>query len=176
MATIGTFIKRGDDLHGAIRTLTLDVDLVMRPIPKTKADSPDFLIYAAGTAKGPNGIDTQLGAGWKSFELHERETKVLGQLRHAGIPRLHAAFEEPAGTFNLVMQRMPGSDLRALVGKQRLSELELKDILVRALHANHFNRTATAAQLGISLRQIRYRIARLNIQGPQDDPHADAEH
>ena len=25
MATIGTFIKRGDDLHGAIRTLTLDV-------------------------------------------------------------------------------------------------------------------------------------------------------
>ena len=48
MATIGTFIKRGDDLHGAIRTLTLDVDLVMRPIPKTKADSPDFLIYAAG--------------------------------------------------------------------------------------------------------------------------------
>jgi two-component system response regulator PilR (NtrC family) len=50
------------------------------------------------------------------------------------------------------------------------------DILVRALHANHFNRTATAAQLGISLRQIRYRIARLNIQGPQDDLHADSEH
>ena len=65
MATIGTFIKRGDDLHGAIRTLTLDVDLVVRPIPKTRADGPDFLIYAAGTAKGPNGIDTQLGAGWK---------------------------------------------------------------------------------------------------------------
>ena len=65
MATIGTFIKRGDDLHGAIRTLTLDVDLVMRPAPKTRADGPDFLIYAAGTAKGPNGIDTQLGAGWK---------------------------------------------------------------------------------------------------------------
>ena len=55
MATIGTFIKRGDDLHGAIRTLTLDVDLVMRPVPKTR-DGPDFLIYAAGTAKGPNGI------------------------------------------------------------------------------------------------------------------------
>ena len=47
---------------------------------------------------------------------------------------------------------------------------------MRALHANHFNRTATAAQLGISLRQIRYRIARLNIQGPQDDLHADSEH
>jgi uncharacterized protein (DUF736 family) len=65
MATIGTFIKRGNDLHGAIRTLTLDVDLVMRPAAKTRADGPDFLIYAAGTAKGTNGIDTQLGAGWK---------------------------------------------------------------------------------------------------------------
>lgn len=85
----------------------------------------------------------QLGAGWKSFELHERETKVLGQLRHAGIPRLHAAFEEPAGTFNLVMQRMPGSDLRALVGKQRLSELELKDILVRALEILDYLATRT---------------------------------
>jgi two-component system response regulator PilR (NtrC family) len=61
-------------------------------------------------------------------------------------------------------------DLQAWLDEQE------RDILVRALHANHFNRTATAAQLGISLRQIRYRIARLNIQGPQDDPHADAEH
>ena len=85
----------------------------------------------------------KLGAGWKSFELHERETKVLGQLRHAGIPRLHAAFEEPPGTFNLVMQRMPGSDLRALVGAQRLSELELKDILVRALEILDYLATRT---------------------------------
>ncbi len=85
----------------------------------------------------------KLGAGWKSFELHERETKVLGQLRHAGIPRLHAAFEEPRGTFNLVMQRMPGTDLRALVGKQRLSELELKDLLVRALEILDYLATRT---------------------------------
>ena len=33
----------------------------------------------------------KLGAGWKSFELHERETKVLGQLRHPGVPRLLGA-------------------------------------------------------------------------------------
>ncbi|MBK9031491.1 MAG: serine/threonine protein kinase [Myxococcales bacterium] len=85
----------------------------------------------------------KLGAGWKSFELHERETKVLGQLRHAGIPRLHAAFEEPPGTFNLIMQRMPGTDLRALVGKQRLSELELKDILVRGLEILDYLATRT---------------------------------
>jgi two-component system response regulator PilR (NtrC family) len=37
-----------------------------------------------------------------------------------------------------------------------------------------FNRTATAARLGISLRQIRYRIARLNITAPHDSDSADS--
>ena len=60
-------------------------------------------------------------------------------------------------------------DLQAWLDQQE------RDILVRALQATHFNRTATAARLGISLRQIRYRIARLNITAPNDDPHADAE-
>ena len=36
-----------------------------------------------------------------------------------------------------------------------------------------FNRTATAARLGISLRQIRYRIARLNIGVPNDQDFQD---
>ncbi len=75
----------------------------------------------------------KLGAGWKTFELHERETKVLGQLRHPGIPRLLGALEEPRGTFNLVMERMPGDNLRELMRRQRLSEAELKDLLVRVL-------------------------------------------
>ncbi len=70
---------------------------------------------------------------WKSFELFEREAKVLSQLRHAGVPRHIATLEEPPGTFNLVMQRMPGDDMRALVSRRRISELELRDVLVRGL-------------------------------------------
>ena len=58
-----------------------------------------------------------------------------------------------------------------------LDQLE-RDILVQALHDTGFNRTAAAAKLGLSLRQIRYRIARLNIATPQgaqdDDTHDDA--
>ena len=38
-----------------------------------------------------------------------------------------------------------------------------REILVKTLQETGFNRTAAAALLGISLRQIRYRIARLNI-------------
>jgi two-component system response regulator PilR (NtrC family) len=61
------------------------------------------------------------------------------------------------------------TDLQAWLDQQE------RDILVRALHENGFNRTATAARLGISLRQIRYRIARLRIPAPQDnDAHDDA--
>lgn len=54
------------------------------------------------------------------------------------------------------------NDLQAWLDQQE------RDILVRALHEVHFNRTAAAARLGISLRQIRYRIARLNITAPHD--------
>ena len=47
-----------------------------------------------------------------------------------------------------------------------------REILVRALHESGFNRTAAAARLGLSLRQIRYRIARLGIATPHgDDNH-----
>jgi two-component system response regulator PilR (NtrC family) len=47
-----------------------------------------------------------------------------------------------------------------------------RDILVRALGETRFNRTSAAQRLGISLRQIRYRMARLHIDAPQssDEP------
>ncbi|KQP14171.1 sigma-54 dependent transcriptional regulator [Pseudorhodoferax sp. Leaf267] len=61
------------------------------------------------------------------------------------------------------------SDLQAYLDQQE------REILTRVLHETGFNRTATAARLGLSLRQIRYRIARLNIAAPQDnEPHDDA--
>lgn len=41
-----------------------------------------------------------------------------------------------------------------------------RDILVQALRETGFNRTVAAARLGISLRQMRYRIARLHIETP----------
>jgi two-component system response regulator PilR (NtrC family) len=44
-----------------------------------------------------------------------------------------------------------------------------REILIRALQETGFNRTAAAARLGLSLRQIRYRIARLGIATPNGD-------
>jgi len=47
-----------------------------------------------------------------------------------------------------------------------------RDILIKVLQETSFNRTAAAARLGLSLRQIRYRIARLNIETPQGNDAA----
>jgi two-component system response regulator PilR (NtrC family) len=45
---------------------------------------------------------------------------------------------------------------------RHLDDVE-RDILVRALSRHRFNRTAAGASLGLSLRQMRYRMARLGI-------------
>jgi serine/threonine protein kinase len=82
---------------------------------------------------------------WKSFELFEREAKVLSQLRHAGVPRHLATLEEPPGTFNLVMQRAPGENLRDLTARRRLSELELRDVLIRCLEILDYLHTRSPA-------------------------------
>jgi len=63
-----------------------------------------------------------------------------------------------------------------------LDEVE-RDILVQALEKNRLNRTAAGASLGLSLRQMRYRMARLGVQvteqgvllGERCDPDADAD-
>ena len=48
-----------------------------------------------------------------------------------------------------------------------------REILVKTLKDTGFNRTVAAHRLGLSLRQIRYRIARLKIDMPasRDDGH-----
>lgn len=43
-----------------------------------------------------------------------------------------------------------------------LAEIE-KEIIVRALEENRWNKTATAEKLGISFRQMRYKLKKLNI-------------
>jgi two-component system, NtrC family, response regulator PilR len=42
-----------------------------------------------------------------------------------------------------------------------------REILERALAAHRYNRTAAGASLGLSLRQMRYRMARLGVMAPE---------
>jgi two-component system response regulator PilR (NtrC family) len=54
-------------------------------------------------------------------------------------------------------------------------ETQERQMLIRALDETGFNRTAAAARLGLNLRQIRYRMARLGITAPGGDEHTDDE-
>ncbi|MBY0467903.1 MAG: sigma-54 dependent transcriptional regulator, partial [Burkholderiaceae bacterium] len=54
-----------------------------------------------------------------------------------------------------------------------LDDIE-RDMLLRALEQHRFNRTAAGASLGLSLRQMRYRMARLHVMDGAD-PHLDGE-
>jgi serine/threonine protein kinase len=73
------------------------------------------------------------GAGWKRFDLFEREVKALGQINHPGVPKLLDHFEEPAGTFWVVMEKAAGATLRAIATKVKFTESELADVLKRVL-------------------------------------------
>jgi two-component system response regulator PilR (NtrC family) len=50
-----------------------------------------------------------------------------------------------------------------------------RDILVRALEQHRYNRTAAGSSLGLSLRQIRYRMARLGVNVGGDLAGAERE-
>ncbi|MDP3520198.1 MAG: sigma-54 dependent transcriptional regulator [Hydrogenophaga sp.] len=54
------------------------------------------------------------------------------------------------------------SDLQAYLDQQE------REVLVRALREANYNRTLAATRLGLNLRQIRYRIQRLQIPMPKD--------
>ncbi|MEP6791592.1 MAG: sigma-54 dependent transcriptional regulator [Ramlibacter sp.] len=82
-----------------------------------------------------------------------------------GLREPAAAAAQAAASRAVPADIMPG-DLQAYLDQQE------RDILVKALHESGFNRTAAAQRLGLSLRQIRYRIARLAIAAPGgDEPH-----
>jgi len=85
-------------------------------------------------------------------------------LADAPLPVADAAQREPALATPMVV--IPGN-LQDHLDRQE------REILVQALRETGFNRTAAAARLGLSLRQIRYRIARLQIDEPADPDRGD---
>ena len=57
---------------------------------------------------------------------------------------------------------LPVADASGLVGT-----LTDRDIILRALNQTQFNRTQAASLLGISVRQLRYQMQKLDIHAPE---------
>jgi two-component system response regulator PilR (NtrC family) len=102
----------------------------------------------------------------RAVALGEGTELNLDEALHIASPSaVQVQTQNPVSTATLAETRLPG-DL------QNHLDAEERDILIRALRATGFNRTLAANLLGLSLRQIRYRIARLKIDAPstRDDP------
>jgi len=110
MATIGTFTRRGDTLHGAIRTLSLDVELDIRKAEKSSDNAPDYRIFASGTGRGRDGADSELGAAWQKTSAQQRDYLSVKIDDPALAGPLFATLVEDAGDpdggrFNLIWTR-----------------------------------------------------------------------
>jgi two-component system response regulator PilR (NtrC family) len=98
------------------------------------------------------------------------ELKIEEQL-HAKAPEAASDAVVATAAEAMPKPRLIPADLQAHLDQQE------REILVEVLRDTGFNRTAAAARLGLSLRQIRYRIARLNIEMPGGaDPGEDSVH
>ncbi len=73
----------------------------------------------------------------------------------------------------LQLEPQPAHHVTVPENLQNFLDNQERDILCKVLQETGFNRTAAANKLGLSLRQIRYRIARLNIVTPGGDNSPD---
>jgi two-component system response regulator PilR (NtrC family) len=98
----------------------------------------------------------------RALALTEDEALELSDTGSAWMPLGPARSEtsRPAAEMAPVAKPALPDDLQGYLDDKE------RQILVRALRETGFNRTLAAKQLGLTLRQIRYRIARLKIDAP----------
>jgi two-component system response regulator PilR (NtrC family) len=90
--------------------------------------------------------------------------------------QIELVVRDPSPTAPLaVVRQQRASDPQSEIPRDLQGHLDQQErrILIQALNETGFNRTAAAARLGLSLRQMRYRIARLNIDTPHGNESAD---
>ena len=131
----------------------------------------------AGGTDAPSDALTDVSPGTQSEVRLTGVTGLTGVTHTAEASQLtepHASSSSEAPTPSTPPSPLP-SDLAA-----HLDHIE-RDILVRVLEKHRYNRTAAGASLGLSLRQMRYRMARLGVQitdqgvvlGERFDPDAE---
>jgi len=84
-------------------------------------------------------------------------------------PPLFPAMDEAPADAPVAMPASPSAPDAMPSDLQRYLDDKERQILLRALQEAGFNRTAAAQRLGLSLRQMRYRIVRLGIPMPSGD-------
>lgn len=159
------------------------IDMVIAPLRERSQDLPELCNALLSRIAEETGIATPLMQADALAQLRALplagNVRELENLLHRAVAlgdgqslRFENPNPEPPSTRQSANLLLAPAASEAVPGdlQQYLDELE-RSILSRALQATGFNRTAAAARLGLSLRQMRYRIARLHIDTPnQDEP------
>ncbi len=141
--------------------------LLLHPFPGNVRELENLLHRALALAAGPMIGADDLGLPPDATVADDPGSDTLRAALRSPAPATEA---RPAAEAVLPPPEAPlPSDLVAY-----LDEVE-RQVLERALERHRYNRTAAGASLGLSLRQMRYRMARLGIGGDAVAAEPDAE-
>jgi two-component system, NtrC family, response regulator PilR len=138
-------------------------DLLHYAFPGNVRELENLLHRALALASG-EGI-TRADLGLTELSGAAADEAELAQVRSASAPTSTAA-RDLAEAVQGGHAPLP-KDLVAY-----LDDVE-REVLERALAEHRYNRTAAGASLGLSLRQMRYRMARLGIGAADAPPHTE---
>ena len=178
------------------------IEITLPALRERSADLPelaDALLsrICLESAQSPKRISETMMQTLQSLPLHGN-VRELENLIHRALalaepeePELHMTFESRGSPAVKDMQPMMGDMLNPELSSisqtskpgqtavpddlQGHLDAQERSILLRALTESGFNRTAAAARLGMSLRQIRYRMVRLGIDALHEKSQPDSE-
>ncbi len=157
-------------LRQRLEDLPVLVDCLLRRIASESgqavpAVSPQLLAHLSGLAL-PGNVRELENLLHRAVALSDGQHLTLDDTQHPLTAVATTLAPAPASremsTKEAEAESVLPRDLQAHLDEQE------RQILIKALKDTGFNRTATAARLSMSLRQIRYRMARLGIEADDD--------
>lgn len=155
------------------------IELAITPLRERQEDLPDLCQALLSRIAREAGLPTPCLSAGMLAQLAQRpmpgNVRELENLLHRSVT-LGDLDQLPCTTATQLTVAGPApteehipSDLQAYLDTHE------RAILLRTLQETNFNRTAAASRLGLSLRQIRYRIARLGIAPANSDDNTDED-
>ncbi|MDB5742888.1 MAG: two component, sigma54 specific, transcriptional regulator, Fis family [Polaromonas sp.] len=145
------------------------IEIVVPPLRDRLDDLPALCNALLSRICQESGLDMPVLSGEIMAQL--RSLPLNGNVRELE-NILHRAVALGEDSF-LHAESAPEQPVAVPENLQDFLDQQERNILVRVLQETGFNRTAAATKLGLTLRQIRYRIARLGIVTPGQDDSAE---
>ncbi len=155
--------ERREDLHDLVQALLQRICAETgQALPRVEADAMEWLRQHPL----PGNVRELENLLHRALALCGSSTIAASDL-HDGSPAPTPLPDTPAAPPTAsVAAHAPADAAPAPTDLQAFLDQQEREVLVRVLRETHYNRTLAAARLGLNLRQIRYRIQRLQIPMP----------